>query len=81
MVMVIKTLSKKDATVKISQKAVPTYYLTGKKAEGLDKLVEEGLKEYKEGKTIKAPSVREAMKFTRHRKSCNGMSHNHKQLI
>jgi len=31
--------------------AVPTYYLTGKAATDLDKLVEEGLREYAEGKT------------------------------
>lgn len=31
--------------------AVPTFYLTGKEATDLDKLVEEGLREYAEGKT------------------------------
>jgi hypothetical protein len=31
--------------------AIPTYYLTGKAATDLDKLVEEGLREYAEGKT------------------------------
>lgn len=31
--------------------AVPTYYLTGKAATDLDKLVEEGLREHAEGKT------------------------------
>lgn len=36
---------------KLSRRAVPTYYLTGKEAEDLDKLVEEGLKDYREGKT------------------------------
>jgi len=30
---------------------IPTYYLTGKAAKDLDKLVEEGLKEHKAGKT------------------------------
>ena len=30
---------------------IPTYYLTGKAAKDLDKLVEEGLKEHKSGKT------------------------------
>ena len=31
--------------------AIPTYYLTGKAATDLDKLVTEGLREYAEGKT------------------------------
>lgn len=31
--------------------AVPTYYLTGKAAKRLDKLVEDGLRDYREGKT------------------------------
>lgn len=31
--------------------AIPTYYLTGKEATDLDKLVNEGLREYAEGKT------------------------------
>lgn len=35
----------------MQENAVPTYYLTGKKAKELDKLVEEGLKEYREGRT------------------------------
>lgn len=36
---------------KLSERAVPTYHLKGKAAEKLDKLVEQGLKEYREGKT------------------------------
>ncbi|MEK9173584.1 MAG: hypothetical protein AAB594_03380 [Patescibacteria group bacterium] len=36
----------------VDSSRVPTYYLTGKAARDLDKLVEEGLKEYREGKTI-----------------------------
>lgn len=36
---------------KLCERAVPTYYLSGKEAERLDKLVEGGLKEYREGKT------------------------------
>lgn len=47
----------------MQERAVPTYYLTGKKARDLDKLVEEGLKEYYEGKTIKAHSLKEALKI------------------
>ena len=46
---------------KLCEKAVPTYYLTGREAEELDKLVREGLKEYKEGKTIKASSLTRAL--------------------
>lgn len=33
------------------KRSAPTYYLKGKAAERLDKLVKDGLKEYKEGKT------------------------------
>ena len=36
---------------KLAEQAVPTYYLKGKAAEKLDKLVEAGLKEYGAGKT------------------------------
>ena len=41
---------------KLCERAVPTYYLKGKEAEKLDKLVEEGLREYRKGrcKTIKS---------------------------
>lgn len=35
---------------RLSQMAVPTYYLKGKEAKDLDKLVEDGLREYEEGK-------------------------------
>ena len=35
---------------KLCERAVPTYYLKGKEAEELDKLVEEGLKEYRRGR-------------------------------
>jgi hypothetical protein len=35
---------------KLCQMAVPTYYLEGKEAKELDKLVEEGLRDYKKGK-------------------------------
>ena len=47
---------------KLLQNAVPTYYLTGKAAEKLDKLVDEGMKEYKAGKTIRAGSIRQALR-------------------
>ena len=40
----------------LRERAIPTYYLEGKEAEELDKLVEEGLEDYKKGrcKTIKS---------------------------
>ena len=44
---------------------VPTYYLTGKAALELDKLVEEGLREYAEGKTVSAGSISEALAIRR----------------
>lgn len=47
----------------LQERAVPTYYLTGKKAKALDKLVEEGLKEHREGKTIQASSLTEALQM------------------
>lgn len=46
---------------RLSLRALPEYYLTGKKARNLDKLVENGLREYHAGKTMKASSVREAL--------------------
>lgn len=48
---------------KLCERAVPTYYLTDKGAEKLDKLVENGLKDYKEGKTISASSLKEALRI------------------
>ena len=36
---------------KLLEQAVPTYYLKGKEAKKLDRLVSEGLREYREGKT------------------------------
>ena len=35
---------------KLCEEATPTYYLKGKKAKEIDKLVEQGLKEYRKGK-------------------------------
>ena len=40
-----------DEYRKLCEQAVPTYYLKGKAAEKLDRLVEKGLKEYGAGKT------------------------------
>jgi hypothetical protein len=42
---------------KLQKRIVPVYHLKGKEAEELDKLVEEGLKEYKEGKCITLKSL------------------------
>ncbi len=42
--------------------SVPEYFLTGKAAARLDRLVERGLKEHREGKTITASSLSEAVK-------------------
>ena len=42
---------------KLVERIVPTYYLTGKAAKDLDKLVEEGLREYGAGKTRKIKSL------------------------
>ena len=41
----------------LQAQAVPTYYLTGKKAEELDKLVEDSLREYRAGKTRRLKSL------------------------
>jgi hypothetical protein len=46
---------------KLREQSVPTYYLTGKEAKDLDKLVEDGLKAYEKGETISASSMREAL--------------------
>ena len=48
---------------KLRQRAVPTYYLKGKKAKELDRLVEEGLRDYEMGQTIRASSLKEALKI------------------
>ena len=42
---------------KLRAQSVPTYQLTGKEAEALDKLVEEGLRDYRRGKTKKIRSL------------------------
>lgn len=48
---------------KLRARSVPTYYLTGKAAERLDKVAEEGLREYERGETIEADSLDEALKI------------------
>ena len=42
---------------KLSEQAVPIYYLKGKEAEELDELVKEGLKDYKAGRTKRIKSL------------------------
>ncbi len=42
---------------KLREQAIPTYYLQGKEARELDKLVEEGEKEYREGKCKEIKSL------------------------
>ena len=42
---------------KLSERAAPTYYLKGKEALELDRLVEEGLRKHREGKTRKIKSL------------------------
>lgn len=42
---------------KLRESAVPTYYLAGKEAEALDRLVREGRREYEAGKTKKIKSL------------------------
>lgn len=41
--------------------SVATYHLTGKAARDLDLLVEEGLREHRMGKTVRASSMTEAL--------------------
>lgn len=54
---------------KLCERAVPTYYLRGKRAEELDRLVKEGLREYEKGETISASSLKGALKFYGRKKS------------
>ncbi len=42
---------------KLYEKAVPTYYLKGREAAELDKLVEEGLREYRKGRCKEIKSL------------------------
>lgn len=46
-----------DEYRRLSLRAVPEYYLTGKKAKALDKLVKEGLRDYELGKCRKIKSL------------------------
>lgn len=66
-----KTIQKKKGVVildlneyqELCKRAVPTYYLNGKEAEELDRLAEEGLQDYENGKTIEAHSLKEALRI------------------
>jgi len=42
---------------KLYERAIPTHHLKGKGAKDLDKLVKEGLKDYREGKCKKIKSL------------------------
>ncbi|MEK7144191.1 MAG: hypothetical protein AAB820_02575 [Patescibacteria group bacterium] len=65
----VKALKEETKTLKelvfliLKDVAAPTYYLKGKAAKEADKLVKEGIKEYKTGKTIRASSLKEALKI------------------
>jgi len=46
---------------------IPSVYLKGRAARRLDKLVEEGLQEYNVGRTIKASSLKDALRIYKKR--------------
>ncbi|MBI2050948.1 MAG: hypothetical protein HYT31_04040 [Parcubacteria group bacterium] len=48
-----------DEYNQLREQAVPTYYLTGKAAEDLDREVEKALQEDREGKTRRIKSLRD----------------------
>lgn len=48
--------------------AVPEYYLTGKAARDLDRLVAEGRRDYAAGRTIRASSISAAMRESKRRR-------------
>ena len=52
---------------RLVERAVPEYYLTGKAAERLDKLIKGGLRAHREGRTVLASSISDAMKKFRRR--------------
>ena len=70
-ITISKNLIKNDDLVIIPRKEyesmkaqmAPTFYLKGKEAGKLDKMIESGLREYKRGETISANSLREALKL------------------
>ena len=52
---------------KLCETAVPTYYLKGKEAEKLDRLAEEGMREYEIGETINATSLKKLLNYMERR--------------
>lgn len=48
---------------KLAERALPHYYMTGNAAKKLDASIEEGLRDYREGRTIRARSLGEALKL------------------
>jgi hypothetical protein len=54
---ILRENKKISVSIKKAAAGVPTYYLSGEEAEDLDRLVEEGLKEYREGRTKKIGSL------------------------
>lgn len=48
---------------KLAERALPHYYTTGNAAKKFDASVEEGLRDYREGRTIRARSMSEALKL------------------
>lgn len=71
-----RTIQKKGGIVilplkeyqELYKRAAPTYYLKGKEAEELDRLVEEGLRDHEMGRTVRASSLKEAIKIYGRRK-------------
>jgi len=53
---------------KMKTYGIPTLYLKGKAAEKLERRVTKALKDYKEGKTIEASSLEEALKIYERRR-------------
>lgn len=48
---------------RLHERAVPIYYLRGEAALNADRLVDYGLGEYMNGRTVKAASLKEALKY------------------
>ncbi len=55
--VVVLPIAEYESLRRAAERAVPEYYLTGKAAEELDQLVEEGLREHAAGKTRKLRSL------------------------
>lgn len=48
---------------KLAEQSIPNYYLAGNAAKKLDASIEEGLRDCRDGRTILARSLREALKI------------------